>query len=1124
MPPLPRWLVCLSPFGGALVSLVGLLVLLGWTTGIATLTSILPAAPQMSPLTALTFVVAGFALLLTVTHDRRVDTFANVNSSAAWVRRGARCCALGVALVGSLRLLLYITDASVAPDALGFGPLGNQPVRMSPASALCFLLTGIALLGTPRPAPPALSPGLAVCIGLLGWLGVAHYLYGGEPLLPFARMAVHTAAQFLVLSISLLAARLDSTPMVLLTSDTLGGSVARRLIPAALLAPVLLGWCRLQGERLGWYGTEAGISLFGLSNMLLFGVLVWLSAQRLHRSDIQRRQAHAEADKHQRLLQAIADHSPAVIYVKDLSGRYLFVNRRFEEIFDLLRETILGRTDHNLFGKEIADVFRRMDLEAAQAQQPVIAEEIAPHRDGVLHTYLSVKCRLRDPSGRVSATMGVSTDISDRKTAESALRQSEARFRTLAESLPQLVWTCRADGWCDFLSRRWVEYTGEAESLQLGHSWTEHVHPEDRATVQAQWTQAVQGGDTFDTEFRLRRADGAFRWFRARAIALRNDEGKITQWFGSNTDVEDYKHSEARLRTQIAHLNLLDRTTRAIADRQDLGSISHAVLRSIEDHLPADFGCICLYEPIHQVLTVFRVGGRSLALAAELAMSEQSVIEINGNGLARCVGGELVYEPDVAAVDFPFPQRLARVGLRAFVAAPLLVEGQVFGVMVIARRKAASFESPDCEFLRQLSLHVGLAAHQAHLYAALQHAYDDLRQTQKTILQQERLRVVVQMASGVAHDINNALSPAALYAQSLLETSEGLSERSRASLKIIERAIDDVSQTVTRLRDFYRPQEEVQAAVSIDVNRTLEHVLELTRARWQDMPQERGTVIRPQFVCDPELPAIIGSESELRDALTNLVLNAIDAMPKGGTLTLRSAVHRTPQGAAAGSAILIEVCDTGIGMDEMTRNRCLEPFFTTKGERGTGLGLAMVYGMVQRHGGDITFDSTPGVGTSVRLAFPAAPSKSSAAGTAIPPRLVGALKLLLVDDDPLLLETLVNILEEDGHEVIAADGGQAGIDAFGETLRRREPVDVVITDLGMPHIDGRQVAASIKGSSPSTPVILLTGWGHRLLSDNDIPENVDRVLGKPPKLKELRAALAEVTAANSPSIASLQRR
>jgi CheY-like chemotaxis protein len=196
-------------------------------------------------------------------------------------------------------------------------------------------------------------------------------------------------------------------------------------------------------------------------------------------------------------------------------------------------------------------------------------------------------------------------------------------------------------------------------------------------------------------------------------------------------------------------------------------------------------------------------------------------------------------------------------------------------------------------------------------------------------------------------------------------------------------------------------------------------------------------------------------------------------------------------------------------MTAAVRMRCLEPFFTTKGERGTGLGLAMVYGMVQRHGGEIEIDSEPGKGTAVRLSFPVAAVAPSAELTADVP--LESLRILIVDDDPLLLCSLQDTLEGEGHLIQVADGGQAGIDAFSIAERKAQPFDVVITDLGMPHIDGRAVAAAIKAVAPVTPVIMLTGWGYRLLAEKDLPPFVDRVLSKPPRLAELRAALGELT-------------
>jgi CheY-like chemotaxis protein len=224
-------------------------------------------------------------------------------------------------------------------------------------------------------------------------------------------------------------------------------------------------------------------------------------------------------------------------------------------------------------------------------------------------------------------------------------------------------------------------------------------------------------------------------------------------------------------------------------------------------------------------------------------------------------------------------------------------------------------------------------------------------------------------------------------------------------------------------------------------------------------------------------------------------------MPEGGTLTLAT---RTIDGRAS-----LEVGDSGIGMDEETRRRCLEPFFTTKGERGTGLGLAMVYGFAQRHGAEIRIDSAPGEGTRIHISFPVSEADRAAdpdAGpSAAPPT---KLRLLLIDDDQLVLDSLRETLEADGHVVVAAKDAREGVDAF-LAAQATDPFGVVVTDLGMPHLDGRGVAKAVKEVSPGTPVILLTGWGARLGSDGEAPAHVDRVIGKPTKMRELRAALAE---------------
>ena len=741
--------------------------------------------------------------------------------------------------------------------------------------------------------------------------------------------------------------------------------------------------------------------------------------------------------------------------------------------------------------------------------------------DGGVRYYMVAGEPFYDAQGAFKGYWGVGREITDRKRMEAALRESEenlvrrvrektaelseseARYRSYFESSLDAQFLTAPDGSIVDVNAAACEMLGRpAEEIKrLGRNVVVDVtDPRLRAALE----ERARTGRV-RAEITMLRADGT-KFPVEVASSVFTDAAGRSKTTMSIRDITERAQAERRIRAQLEHLSLLDQITRSTGERLDLKSIFQIVLVRLEDSLPVDFGCVCLYDAVTNALQVTSVGAKSEALARELTMDEQAAIAIDENGLSRCIQGHLVYEPDLGQVRFPFPERLARGGLGSLVLAPLRSESRVFGVLVVARRAAQAFGSTECEFLRQLSEHVALAAHQAQLYGSLQQAYDDLRQTQAAAMQEERLRALGQMASGIAHDINNALSPVSLYVESMLETERALSERARGYLQTIQRAVEDVAQTVARMREFYRKREQQLELTPVQLNSLVQQVVDLTRARWHDMPQQHGIVIRAATELAPDLPNVMGVESEIREALTNLVFNAVDAMPEGGTLTLRT---RLVDADGQHPAVAVEIADTGAGMDEDTRQRCLEPFFTTKGERGTGLGLAMVFGMVQRHSAEIEIDSAPGAGTTVRFLFAVPAAVQTEAGApARAPEVPSGLRLLLIDDDPMLIKSLRDTLETDGQRIVTANGGEAGIAAFRAALGRGEPFAAVITDLGMPYVDGRKVAAAIKKASPATPVILLTGWGQRLVAEGDIPPHVDRVLAKPPRLRELREALA----------------
>jgi PAS domain S-box-containing protein len=866
--------------------------------------------------------------------------------------------------------------------------------------------------------------------------------------------------------------------------------------------------------------TGGGLLAFGFVGLALVAIRRDLAGRRRAEEglrvandqlELRVQQRTAELALSEERMRAVFNTALDGIVTMDHEGNLAEFNPAAEKIFGYRRAEVIGRPladviipatwrDRHRKGLarylatgDAAVLGKRVDLTGLRADGSEVAVEVSI---------------TRMPGEGPPSFSGFVRDITERRTAE----EMNARLASIIKFSDDAIVSKTLEGIITSWNPGAEALFGYSAQEALGRPMAMLIPPED-STQEATILARIARGETTDHFETVRvRKDGTRVDVSVSISPMLDSQGRIVGASTIARNITDRRLAEERVRAQLARLNLLQHITRAIGERQDNKSIFQVVIRTLEEQLPVDFCCICLYDPVENALSVTSVGLHSETLAMELAMTQQSRVAIDENGLSRCVRGQLVYEPDISEVPFSFPQRLTRGGLRSMVAAPLLVESKVFGVLIAGRQRERSFSSGECEFLKQASEHVALAAHHAQLYGALQRAYDELRQAQKSVMQRERLLALGQMASGIAHDINNAISPVALYTESLLSNEPTLSTRARGQLETIQRAIDDVAQTVSRMREFYREREPQLMLRPVDMNYLVQQVVDLTRARWSDMAQQLGVVIDMRIDLAPDLPAIMGAENELREALTNLIFNAVDAMPNGGPLTIRTRVvdDQAPyvQEAPVARVVQIEVIDSGVGMDEETRRRCLEPFFTTKGERGTGLGLAMVYGTLQRHSADIEIESFVGQGTTMRLRFVIPTTAVVDVASTRQVKVIPPQRILLVDDDPLVLKALWESLEADGHAVTAADGGQAGIDAFQAALTRGEPFAVVITDLGMPYVDGRTVSSAIKSAAPGTTVFLLTGWGKRLVDDGDIPPHVDRVLSKPPRLRELREALA----------------
>ncbi|HYE94247.1 MAG TPA: GAF domain-containing protein, partial [Terriglobales bacterium] len=426
----------------------------------------------------------------------------------------------------------------------------------------------------------------------------------------------------------------------------------------------------------------------------------------------------------------------------------------------------------------------------------------------------------------------------------------------------------------------------------------------------------------------------------------------------------------------------------------------------------------------------------------------------------------------------------------AIIAVPLHTKGTLVGVLTVADRPGRVFHEREISLLSAFADQAAVALDNSRLYGELRQAVERAEESQQRIIEGERLRALGELAGGVAHDFNNVL---AIIVGRLEALHPQLPADVQRELDVVLRVAFDGAQTVQRIQSFSRKR-RARPFQRVDLNELVHEVVEVTRSRWKDAAQARGVTYDMVVECI-ELPTSAGEPAELREALTNLVFNALDAMPGGGTVTIRTGID--------GEGLFVTVQDTGVGMPEAVRRRIFDPFFTTKGERGTGLGLSVVYGIVTRHGGRIEVASRLGHGAAftVRLPLsdPAAPPPIEPTVDAFPARA----RVLVVDDEAEIRDVLTTLFTHWGHEVVACEDGDTAIGRF-----ESETFDLVVTDLGMPGISGWTVARAVKARNPETPVVMVTGWREQISETEAHAEGVDYLLSKPFRRAELRTVVA----------------
>ena len=532
---------------------------------------------------------------------------------------------------------------------------------------------------------------------------------------------------------------------------------------------------------------------------------------------------------------------------------------------------------------------------------------------------------------------------------------------------------------------------------------------------------------------------------------------------------------------QLARLLEISQAMNRIHDRAELLTMVGDWLRE-------------LFDAENSFVILFDESGRPTILSGHLKDPVEGEHPISETILerVRATREPILIDNTADLPDLKNRSSIEQYKIASVLCAPLVVGERVIGALQFDHRgEPHPFPESDLRLLAVFAGQAATAFNNLQLIEWHGQALEDLKAAHSRLVQAERLSAVGEMAAGIAHDFNNTLFVALGFCDVLL-AKDGLRPDVRGSVEKIRTCALDAADTVRRLQVFARGGVADEATSSVGLGALVEQMVDFTRHKWADAAQRHGVSIR---MCTEVASAanVRANPAEIREVLTNLIFNAVDAMQRSGTITLSTGV--------VGERAFVAVRDEGIGMDAETQRRMFEPFFTTKGARGCGFGLATCWSISRRLGGEITVSSAPGAGSTLTLWLPVdrrrrAPQRGSGAAS------VSRASVLVIDDDREVLGTLGVLLEVLGHEATCFTDALGALRSLDE---RR--YDVVITDLGMPSVNGAQVAREVARRHPSVPVLILTGWGPEAELEPDVAACAAEVVGKPITLEGLRAAL-----------------
>ncbi len=791
----------------------------------------------------------------------------------------------------------------------------------------------------------------------------------------------------------------------------------------------------------------------------------------------ERKQAERRLREREACLTAILDNMPHVAWLKDREGRYMAINRKYAQMAGASRPAdLLGKTDFDLWPRELAEKYRADDLEVMAARRQRLIEEkgLDGDREYVAETF---KTPIIDASGALLGTTGYARDVTERRAVEAELRESESRFRRMADSAPVMIWMDGPDRRSEYYNRRWLEFTGRTLDQEIADSYAAGVtHPEDHRRFMQVYDRALAAREPFTLEYRLRRHDNVYRWILDTGVPRFDDSGKLLGYIGSCIDITDLKQTQESLRASEAlYRSVVTAMVEGVCVQDASGAITYMnpageriegrTLEQLRGMTSADPA----WEAIHEDGTPFPGDAHPAMVALRTGQPQSNVVM----GVQR---------PD---------------GNRVWIAVnsqPLTAEGE-------SRPYAVVTTFNDVTAARQ--------------------AEAEREQLQAQLLQAQKMEAIGQLTGGIAHDFNNILGIMLGYVELAMDHGGRYADTRLAEyLANVRQAGERARDLIAKMLVFSRARRG-RTPTPLKLQTLVEEVVDMIGPM---IPSSIQIVAH----IDRDVPPVLVEAVELHQMLVNLAINARDAMAGHGRMDVvvtrvrEDAVCTSCHAAVRGEFVELSWSDTGSGMGPEILSHIFEPYFTTKEVgKGTGMGLPVAHGIMHKSGGHILVESAVGVGTTVRLLFvPAAveaPALAAEERTArLQPMPTGGARVLVVDDEPQLASITSRVLTRHGYRVDTYCDSEAALRAFEAAPQH---YDAVITDQTMPGLSGDAFARAILELRPGLPIILCTGYSETIEAEAAARMGIARYLRKPVSAQELLRALEELLTANAVSVA-----